>query len=113
MFGSGLQAEHAFGTVSGVARTRVRRRRLGASLLLIGLAVVFLRATPGSARPSGSSAAHAVRYVVRPGDTLWSIARRLAPSEDPRRLVDELGRRNDVDPGHLIPGQTIVVPPDV
>ena len=29
-------------------------------------------------------------YVVRQGDTLWSIAHRLAKGEDPRPLVDAI-----------------------
>ena len=33
-------------------------------------------------------------YVVQPGDTLWSIAQELRPSDDPRVLVDELASRN-------------------
>ncbi len=32
-------------------------------------------------------------YVVRPGDTLWSIASRLDPGSDPRPLVDALRQR--------------------
>lgn len=33
-------------------------------------------------------------YVVQPGDTLWSIAHKLRPTDDPRSLVDELASRN-------------------
>lgn len=51
-----------------------------------------------------------VTYVVRPGDTLWSIAEQLAPGEDPRPLVDALARANAVPPGALVPGQVLVVP---
>lgn len=51
-----------------------------------------------------------VTYVVRPGDTLWSIAERLVPGEDPRPLVDALARANAVSPGTLVPGQVLVVP---
>jgi hypothetical protein len=32
-------------------------------------------------------------HVVRPGDTLWSIAADVAPGRDPRPVVDELARR--------------------
>ncbi|HEU5302721.1 MAG TPA: LysM domain-containing protein [Acidimicrobiia bacterium] len=46
--------------------------------------------------------------VVRPGDTLWAIAVRLAPDEDPRPLVDELMAARDGAP--LEPGEVIVVP---
>ena len=46
-------------------------------------------ATVGSA--AAASARHAASgYVVQPGDTLWSIARRLQPEGDVRPLVDQL-----------------------
>ena len=49
-------------------------------------------------------------YVVREGDTLWSIAKRLSPGHDPRPAVDALQTANAVDPGMLVPGSTLVVP---
>jgi nucleoid-associated protein YgaU len=112
MFGWGLRRERAFGTVTVMPRTYVRRRRLVLSLLVTGIAIVCLRASPGSAepgRPPILSATHTTRYVIRPGDTLWSIARRLDPSEDPRRVVDAIVVRNGIDPAHLVPGQAIVI----
>ena len=49
-------------------------------------------------------------YVVRPGDTLWGIARRLAgPAADPRPVVDELVRANHVG-GSLQVGARLVLP---
>jgi nucleoid-associated protein YgaU len=48
-------------------------------------------------------------YVVRQGDTLWSIARRLSPDGDPRPLVDSLSADNGVSAGELQPGQVLVV----
>ncbi len=51
-------------------------------------------------------------YVVRAGDTLWSIAERLAPGEDPRPVVDAIASVNVVDAGRLIPGQTLLIPSD-
>jgi hypothetical protein len=112
MFGSGLRNEHAFDSLSPMTRTRVRRRRVTLSLVAMGLAIVCVRATPGSAEPSSAPATGANRYVVRPGDTLWSIARRLDPSEDPRRVVDALEQAG-LDPDHLVPGQAVVVSADV
>jgi LysM repeat protein len=47
--------------------------------------------------------------VVREGDTLWSIARRLAPEGDPRPIVDELATANRIDAGSIVPGQALVV----
>ncbi len=49
-------------------------------------------------------------YVVRPGDTLWSIASRAAGPDDPRPLVDALERANQISAGELVPGRVIVVP---
>ena len=34
------------------------------------------------------------RYVVQPGDTLWSIATDIAPDDDPRAVVDALREAN-------------------
>ncbi len=49
-------------------------------------------------------------YVVRSGDTLWSIAERLAPGEDPRPLVDAIASANGVEAGALAPGATLEIP---
>jgi hypothetical protein len=49
--------------------------------------------------------AGSVTYVVRSGDTLWSIARQVRPAADPRAVVDELAVR--VPGGALQPGQQL------
>jgi LysM repeat protein len=56
--------------------------------------------------PSPGSRTH----VVRPGETLWSIAVRLEPERDPRETVHAIAAANDVDPGKLVPGERLVVP---
>ena len=51
---------------------------------------------------SGSS------VIVKPGDTLWSIARQLQPAGDIRPLVDRIAKINN---GHsLIAGQALLLP---
>jgi LysM repeat protein len=47
-------------------------------------------------------------YVVRPGDTLWSIATRLRPGGDPRVIVAQL--ESQVGGGTLVPGSRLVLP---
>lgn len=50
-------------------------------------------------------------YVIRPGDTLWTIAARLRPGADPRPLILQIQQLNDVDAGSLAPGRTLLIPP--
>jgi LysM repeat protein len=49
------------------------------------------------------------RYVVRPADTLWSIAERHYAG-DPRAGVWELQRRNGLAGTTIAPGQVLVLP---
>ena len=48
------------------------------------------------------------RYVVRPTDTLWSIA--ATRYADPREGVYELRERNRLEGTTLVPGQVLVIP---
>ena len=74
----------------------------------LGLVVVVGQA---SAALGGSSLAPAERrpqvetVVVEPGDTLWSIAKRLAPGSDPRDVVDALVQARGTTA--LLPGETL------
>jgi LysM repeat protein len=70
------------------------------------LAVAFLVGL--LAHPSGG-AGKPVRYVVKPTDTLWSIAARHYAS-DPREGVWKLQRRNNLMSTTLVPGQRLVLP---
>ena len=47
-------------------------------------------------------------YVVQPGDTLWSIAGKVAPSVDVREAVGQL--RHAAGGSNLMPGQRIELP---
>jgi Tfp pilus assembly protein FimV len=85
---------------------RMRARVLAIALVVAGSLVVG----PGLARGDGPDRpAPRVTYVVEPGDTLWSIARRVAPGRDPRPVVDGLIEANDVR-GGLQAGQELSIP---
>ena len=45
--------------------------------------------------------------VVAPGETLWSIAERVAPDRDPRGVVDQIRRINGLPSGDVQAGQTL------
>jgi nucleoid-associated protein YgaU len=100
-----------------MARTRVRWGRLGA---LVATAALTVSVAGGVARAGnvdsggpfpGAESVSVRSYVVRPGDTVWAIARRVAgPQADPRPVVDRILRSNRLDPGSLQVGQTILIP---
>ncbi len=71
-------------------------------------------AVPGAPSPPpvplwrGSRSRHHASYVVRPGDTLWSIAARLDPTGDPRPVVAKLEAQVGGDT--VVPGEQLVLP---
>jgi LysM domain-containing protein len=95
-----------------LAPVRLTRRGvavLSAAVVLLGLlmlAIAYL------SFPTGSSATRPAQsgiVTVQSGDTLWSIARRVAPGRDPRAVVDDLRSRNHLADVSLTPGQTLNV----
>ncbi len=96
----------------GRASAVVRRRRallglvVGALLVLLALPV---GAIGGRALPSRTIALRSgTEYVVRPGDTLWSIALRLDPTGDPRTVVARLAAETGSDT--IVPGEHLRLP---
>lgn len=106
MFDSTLDTEQVFGHSRRMTPARIRRRRTVA--VLVGVALVF--GLSGASRAMGDPPARTATYVVRPGDTLWSIAVRVSPGSDPRRVVDQIARANHVDATGLVPGQALLLP---
>jgi Tfp pilus assembly protein FimV len=93
-----------------------RRRRLVAGVLAVLFVVVAgwaatqvaaLGGVPASAPERGPVAPPAApaEVVVRPGDTMWSIATRLQPEGDVRGLVRRLVQANGgsaIEPGDVL-----------
>lgn len=80
-----------------------RRRRAVAAGLAAGLVLLLAtalgtlgggpRSAPERPSPAGALSGPAdvsATYVVQPGDTFWSIARKLHPERDPRPFVDRM-----------------------
>jgi nucleoid-associated protein YgaU len=64
----------------------------------------------GRSAPAAGRAPATRTWVVRPGDTLWAIARRIAgPGVDLRPVVDELAAANGVE-GPLAIGIHLALP---
>jgi nucleoid-associated protein YgaU len=91
----------------------VRLTRRGLVVLALAVAalgglLVWLAALSA---PGASPAVSAPTSVtVRSGDTLWSIASRVAPGHDPRAEVAALQQANHLSGVDLVPGQVLQVP---
>ncbi len=102
------------------SRAVFRRRRL--AVLLVAMATVLAAWAPTGAphagldtlpaksfAPAAGADANPQRsYVVKPGDTLWVIARRLQPGSDVRPIVDRLAAQRRGEP--LQVGERIALP---
>ncbi len=100
-----------------VRRVALGLRRMSAACLSVGALVALwfgLSALTGARAasvvvPAGSVATQGgFRYVVQPGDTLWSIASGFEPGADPRPLVDRLSAQ--IGGGTLVPGESLLLP---
>jgi Tfp pilus assembly protein FimV len=96
-------------------RLTVRGRRVLAFLATLPAiaALAFAVLAGGSALASHEGGAPAGSFqtvTVSAGDSLWSIAGEIAPSADPRDVVDALTRLNALDGVTLTPGQELAIP---
>ncbi len=105
----------ASGSARVVSPTTYWRRRAAVALMVVAMLFVMARAgaalggnTPAAPErhPAQSAVTNpSATTVVQPGDSLWTVAERLAPNDDPRPVVDALSeaRHGTV----LTPGETI------
>ena len=106
----------AFGTTAPVRpRLRITRRGrvvLGA-LIAIPLAVGALFAGFGAlgATATQQTGTDSFSYVsVQAGESLWQLAETVAPDADPRDVVSDIVKLNDLGSGEIQPGQRIAIP---
>ena len=97
---------------SGVRLTR--RGRLARTLLVLSLAVVLasafgLNAGANTSDQAGDPTAF-IQVTVAPGDTLWSLATRLADGGDVRALIDEIASVNSLASAEVQAGQKLRIP---
>ncbi len=95
---------------SGHRLTRRGRLVLVATVLLLVFAAVAVLSAPAV---STSDAHHATSHsvVVASGETLWDIAQRIAPGQDPRDVIAEIVDLNALsDAGAIRVGQKLFVP---
>jgi nucleoid-associated protein YgaU len=100
------------------SRSPVRLTARGRFLVVVASVVVVLAAVGfATGRPSGAGSdetrpAAQRTVVVQPGDTLWSIAREVAPDEDVRITVYEIRKLNGLSDAMIASGQVLLLPPE-
>ncbi len=108
-------------TATAVAAPALRLTRRG-RIALVGFLVLVAGLTwlvaargadaTGTGVPPGVLEKNMSQVVVRPGDTLWSIAARAEPSADPRLVVQQITDINALQGPQVTPGQRMWVPKD-
>lgn len=95
-------------------RLTVRGRRVLAAAAAAPLAagIAFSVLAGGSALASGEQGAPVSfeTVTVMPGDTLWSIASAAAPDADPRDVIDDIMRLNNLSGGTIQAYSSIAIP---
>ena len=103
-----LHPPREFGEAPPLRLTRRGVAVLTGAVVALGTLLVWLAALSAPSAPAAPAAPHSV--TVQAGDTLWSIATRIAPDRDPRAEIAALQRRNHLASVDLTPGQVLRVP---
>ena len=104
-------------TTSSRPAAPVRLTRRGRAMLVLLLAAVLLAAfslgrtaTQAADVAVDGGAPELQQTTVQPGESLWSVAQRIAPDNDPRDVVAQIRRLNDLRSTQLRVGQQLLLP---
>ncbi|HEU5035211.1 MAG TPA: LysM peptidoglycan-binding domain-containing protein [Mycobacteriales bacterium] len=93
------------------ARLRLTRRgRFVVVVTALVLMVVGFSMGRVSSQAAGPQRHVAPTVTVRPGESLWALAARVAPHADPRLVVSEIQQLNHLSSAEVYGGQQLVVP---
>jgi LysM repeat protein len=99
--------------VVSVSKNDLARRRFmrTATVLAVATVAVVSIITGQSATATNQSGSASFKYVtVLAGQSLWQIAAKVAPAEDPRDFIAEVVSLNNLTSAEVIPGQRIALP---
>lgn len=91
-------------------RGRVVFGALGVVLVGVLLGVAAMFGSTGAVASEASGGAQFGYVVVQPGESLWGVAAALDPSADPRDVIAEIVRLNQLGGSEVQAGQPIAVP---
>ena len=100
------------------AHGTVRITRRGRIVLVLTLVALLLaafslgsQATQAAGVATGAGGAPQLQQTtVQPGESLWSVAQRIAPDNDPREVVSQIRRLNGLTSSQLQVGQQLLLP---
>ena len=102
---------------SAMSPRPVRLTRRGRVVVLLALLTLTLVAfslgrvgSEASPRTTESRTTTTASTVVQPGESLWSVAKRVAPGHDPRAVIDQIAELNNLSSSGLRAGQLLVIP---
>ncbi|MFE4951304.1 LysM peptidoglycan-binding domain-containing protein [Leifsonia sp. NPDC056665] len=100
---------------AGRVRLRLTRRGRAVLTMLVALPIVIgamvFALNGGGAAATGEQAHVTFHYVtVQSGDSLWSVASRIAPNADPRNVIADLVNLNGLSSAVVTPGQQLAIP---
>ena len=81
---------------------------LAAAPLVAGLVFASVTTPASAGNEEGVDSFETV--TVGAGESLWSIAVRIAPATDPREVIGELERLNGLEDSAVAAGQTLAIP---
>jgi hypothetical protein len=111
----GLPESGRGGVRTGRIRTRLTRRGRVVVTVLVVLPLLVgggaLAASGGAFAGIQGQSASSFRYLtVQPGESLWSIAQRVAPRSDPRDVIAAFVDLNGLSSGMVQAGERLAVP---
>ncbi len=87
-----------------------RRRRLAATAVVTFLSVCGLALLGGQVQSAEPVPKASTVVEVGAGETMWQVARRVAPESEPRAVVQRIRELNQLPGSALQPGQPLRVP---
>ncbi|GAB3386339.1 hypothetical protein GCM10027568_04500 [Humibacter soli] len=102
---------------TGMTRVRTRLTRRGrvvlAALVVLPALVVGGVVAANNAAEAGTNSSYSASFrhiTVQPGDSLWSIARRISPASDPRDVIGAIIDLNGLSSSVVQAGQRLAIP---